>query len=275
MLVIGYEAVLRTGRVAGGHGVGQYQRNVVQSETFVFGGREHEDMAVVGSSLTANIMEAFQKVRPAEDLAMGGESSLTGLALVVDAPHGLRRVVIELSQALSVPTDPKLTALTEAPLTSVAVRNVWALRQEYQPANVLSRYLAKSTGGGQSGPPRTLPQAIRAPMIADVVKLFSVPPSKGDIQVYSANLAALRVEVDAASRKGIQCELFWPPIDAAMNQSPRLLAFYAMARAAFPPPGYTWLAVDYTGAAQTNDGYHLLFDDAQAYGRALAVAATR
>ena len=270
-LVVAYEAVLGTGRIKPGHGVGQFQHNVVQAETVVFGQPPVSDVVVVGSSLSANLMTNFEEILPAENLAMGGESSLTGLALVDDAPHQFRRIVVEISHALNVVKDPKLTAMTESPFTSVAVRNIRAFRQEYQPANVLARYLAKSAGAGEQAH-GLQPEETRGPIVADVIKLFSTPLSEKEAKLYADNLAAMREEIEAARAKGIECELFWPPIDGAVNASPREQAFFRMARTALPPSHFHWLEVNYTGATRTNDGYHLISNDAERYARALAVA---
>jgi len=273
LLALLYEGALRTGRVLPGHGVGQNQKNVVQSEAFVFGGETRSGTVVVGSSLAANLMDGFLSVRPAENLALGGESSLTGLALVADAPSGQRKVVIELSHALNVVKDPKLTALTEAPITAIATRNCWSLRQEFQPANVLSRYLARSSASRRDEPgPAPLAESVRGPIIADVMKLFSAPPTDDESRAYQANLTALRAELDGCAAKGLECVLFWPPIDAAINDSPRERTFYRMARGEFPTSRYHWLDSVSTSAARTNDGYHLIPADARAYGRALAEA---
>ncbi len=276
LLVALYEGLLRTGKVEPGHGVGQFQRNVVMSESYVFGGQPKGDVVVVGSSLTENLLTALPDDLDSriKRLAMGGESSLTGMALVDDAPQDVRRSLVEVSHAMNVAKDPKITDMTEARITSKAVKNIWALRQEYQPANVLSRYLAKSTGGAKTEAMHgALPEQIRGPILADVAKLFSVPPTPAESKEFQRNLEQLRDEIDTANSKGIQCELFWPPIDSTIMHSRRESAFFAMAQAVLPPTRYKWIQVDYSGPTRTNDGYHLIADDATAYATALASAA--
>ncbi|MEO6745825.1 MAG: hypothetical protein ABIS28_06815 [Caldimonas sp.] len=214
-------------------------------------------VVLVGSSMSERLGEEIG-TGCAYNLALGGESALTGLAVLAKADATPKQVFIETN----VPERGVNARLVDEG-TRALPRWIPALATRNMPVNLLFSALARFKSPAPRGADATvLRQAL------DVQRdVYAHPIPPGEL---AANLAALKAQVRRLEGAGSRVVFFELPIHPSLEGTPRALQIRAAFVAAFP--SHRLLTADQFAAAatiSTIDGVHLTLDEAKSVGRRL------
>ena len=211
----------------------------------------------VGSSMTARIPPTG---RPscAYNLALHGESSLTGLSVAALAGSRPKLAFVEINVPERKP-NAKLIAKGDSALA----RSLGVLAVQNMPVNLLFSYLFQFKGGGAP--------AFDARMLANGLPIeqdtyaHEIAP-----ELLAENMQILRGQVDALEASGTQVIFFELPIHPVLEETPRARQIRAAFAATFPKERLIRSTELARGIAiRTIDGVHLSTEEADAVARAL------
>jgi hypothetical protein len=246
----------------------QEQENRHVIERFRAGGAALP-VVYVGSSMAARLAGDVD-TRCVYDLALAGESALTGLHVLVDASVAPRAVFIEIN----VPERPANTRLI-ARSDGWLVAHSQLFATENKPVNLLLSYLAQLRKAPLRGVDARL-QAIGLD-VQRVSYAQIVAP-----QLLQRSLKEMEADVRMLQKRGTQVALFELPVHPSLEDMPRARQIRAAFRATFPDLGF--VSADELARGRpirTVDGVHLALDESPdvaaslASHHAAACAATR
>jgi hypothetical protein len=212
----------------------------------------------VGSSMAARLAAAVA-TSCVYDLALAGESALTGLHLLVDEGVAPRAVFIETN----VPERPANTRLI-ARSSGWLVRHWQLFATENKPVNLLLGYLLQLR--------RTPPPGVDARLQAIGLEVQRASYAETIApQLLARNLQDMAADVRTLQRRGTQVVLFELPTHPSLEDTPRALQIRTAFRAKFPDLAF--VSADELargGPIRTVDGVHLALDESPRVAAALA-----
>lgn len=242
--------------------VGLYNR--VFLERYVYG--EQSPIVMVGSSLTARLPAA--DLGPGiVNLALNGQSAMTGLAVVAKSPQTPQRVLIEINQ-IGLGSDAQVLAQTfDEPLFTLR-RHVLALRKSYQPVTVFYGLL-RGRQAQDNGAERPMTPAQHAELVKASAQALStaMPKHRLDDQI-----TEMRGYLETLRARGITPVFYEMPIDGPLRALPLPTQVRQAMQAAFPAPAYCWITPNMQ-EPRTVDGLHLALADAALAARRLRESA--
>lgn len=243
----------------------QWQENVAQAQEFALGASPRPAV-LVGSSLGARLLGTRLDANFV-NLSFSGEGPATGLEIVRRASVAPPLVVIEMNFVLREPNET-IVGNVFAPVVAPLRRHLPALRERYQPANVVAGYvgarvvrdtvtmarrlhlapaLAADTGAGVS-------PELYAQLVAEQRSRFD---HLADAEELKSGLTRLRHAVAELEQRGTRCVFLEMPIDPALGELPLPRQVRAQMMRAFPPDRYTWIRPAVARTYVTVDGLHL------------------
>jgi hypothetical protein len=248
---VAYAPRLRDVRLQSGD---QQNRHVI--ETFM---RDpaRPSVVLVGSSMTERLGETIG-AGCAYNLALGGESALTGLAVLAKAEATPKQVFIETN----VP-ERGVNARLVHEGTRALPRWIPALATQNMPVNLLFSALARF----KAPAPRGADTAVLRQALDVQRDVYAHPIPARDL---AANLATLKAQVLRLESAGIRVVFFELPIHPSLEGTPRAVQIRSAFVAAFP--SHRLITADQlarTAAISTIDGVHLTLDEAASVGRRL------
>ena len=259
MLVAGYQLVIPRVTPDGGRGHDQRQENLIKAQRVIYG---HVAPAtiVVGSSELARLV-----LPPAiYNLALSGDCALTGLEIVVRSAARPRRVVVEISDAITRTPD---RAFLDSLFGWVNLRlrgAVPVLQDAYQPG-VLINNVAQTWAAAHAvvADDRVRPELFRQ-LVAAQVQAHATPP---DPVTLARVILALRGAVEALRVRGIELVFVEPPEDPAVWVSPESTVIREAMHRAFGD--VRWFPTPDPASYHTTDGVHLDRESAERFAAQL------
>jgi hypothetical protein len=236
----------------------QEQQNRYIIERF-FAQPAAQDVVYVGSSMAARL--SLGGTPPCTyNLALHGESSLSGLAVATLRKARPRLVFIEIN----VPErKPNLALIDKA--NGPLARHFSLFGVENMPVNMLFTYLSRLKGNGNGTP--TLDARLLANGLTTERDVYSheIPRS-----LLSENMLILKDQVDGLKAAGTRVVFFELPIHPSLEQTPRALQIRAAFATTFPTDRMIASTELSRGISiQTIDGVHLAPSEAAAVEMAL------
>ena len=235
----------------------QEQQNRHVIERFLAGGATLP-VVYVGSSMAARLAGDVD-TRCVYDLALAGESALTGLRVLVDAPAAPRAVFIEIN----VPERPANTRLI-AQSDGWLAAHLRLFATENKPVNLLLSYLSQL----RKAPLRGVDARLQT--IGLDVQRVSYAQTLAP-QLLQRNLKEIEADVRMLQKRGTQVVLFELPVHPSLEDTPRARQIRAAFRATFPDLGF--VSADELGRGEpirTVDGVHLALDESSHVAASLA-----
>jgi|KBSMisStandDraft_5_1062788.scaffolds.fasta_scaffold105576_2 hypothetical protein len=214
-------------------------------------------VVLVGSSMTERLGETIG-AGCAYNLALGGESALTGLAVLAKAGATPKQIFIEMN----VPERGVNARLVEDG-TRALPRWIPALATRNMPVNLLFSALARF----KSPAPRGADTAVLGQALDVQRDVYARPIPAPDL---AANIATLKAQVQRLEGAGSRVIFFELPIHPSLEGTARAMQIRAAFVAAFP--SHRLLTADQLATAatiSTIDGVHLTLDEAASVGRRL------
>lgn len=214
-------------------------------------------VVLVGSSMTERLGETIG-AGCAYNLALGGESALTGLAVLVKAGAAPKQVFIETN----VP-ERRINARLVDEGTRALPRWIPALATRNMPVNLLFSALARFKPPAPRGADATiLRQALEVQH-----DVYAHPIATSEL---TANLVTLKEQVQFLESAGIRVVFYELPIHPSLEGTPRALQIRTAFVTAFP--GHRLITAGQLAqpaTISTIDGVHLTLDEAASVGRRL------
>lgn len=243
-----YALVLPIIKVTPTVGQNQYQDNLIKAEGFLYASKKC-DFVILGSSLAFRLEESYFS-RPTCNLALGGDSALTGLSILKKSRAAEKtHLIVELSVLKSV--DQKiLNDLYGGPWFFLKSTSMLFL-QESQPVTVLLSAMRKLY---PPAPKITsleqfkiwLDYQIQDSSVADIKHL----------QNYQNQLKILHDELEDFAKHGHKVTLLWMPLDSNVLAGKKYQEQLKLAQTVFNPDQWMWLLPP-SHNFETTDGIHL------------------
>lgn len=227
--------------------------NRVFVERYVYG--HPAPNVLVGSSLTRRL-PASALGPDFTNLALDGQSALTGMAIVASAPTAPKRIYIEINQIALGADAALLHSVFHEPLFSLR-KNIVALRAAYRPSNILYGLVRGNKPVDASGS-RTMTPRQRDAVLVETGRLLHQPLAPARLR---AMVQAVKDNIARLDRRGIQPVFFELPIEREFRDLPLPAQIRATMRAAFPVTRRCWIVLNLP-KAETLDGLHLADADA-------------
>ena len=245
----------------------QMQDNVIAAQRYIYSSSPHP-VVVVGSSISTRL-----RGLPSDyyNLALGGSSALTGLAIVLREEHQPPLVLIE-ANVLRQP-DQAFVAKLYNPFLYPLKRYVPSLRDEYHPLNILmSWWLGGPSSSTNTDSVKSQPQVPRQ-VLQVAIDDASVPIDDTFRSTAARKLDEMeRLVHSLVAGKSVPV-FYWmpmhPEVSAASTSQYNHRAFLEK----FPHTRYHWIPDPPPDRFQTTDGVHLGGWEASEYSRYLVSAA--
>jgi len=265
VLLVGYELLVRAGRVDSSRGITFFEENIVKAQQLRDYPNRRKESVALGSSLTANLYLPSLDGQFV-DLAFRGGNSLTGFEILQESGHVPKFILVEMTDTLKSGLDKKLLRQQQTTGFGTLRSFLFQTRQEYRPISVgvhdiTSEVLKVELRGTKT----STSEDARAKAIAGYVRGQSAEYSPKESADLDASLDALKSFVDEYLKKGTRVVLFNPPVSEPATKAYRYQEFLIRALNKFPPETYTWLKIHPRKDWVTNDGSHLVKEDADVY----------
>ena len=195
------------------------------------------DIALVGSSMTFRIYEGYFRT-PLRNIAIGGGSPLTGLAIIASYP-ALPRVIIVETNILSRPVD---ASLVEKFGNHDAAPMPWFKPYRVAISRVYYWLKYKSERDNIARLPRESPASHDIQAALDEADAEHADP--GSAAPMAANTATLQRLVTALERRGCRIYFLEFPYPGNIGSSNYAVTARSLARATFPDRGQ-WPGINY------------------------------
>jgi len=267
LVLAGYQVIVSAHVVPPSDGIDMWEDNRVRAEHYLYDRGPSTPIALVGSSLTANLKASYFD-QPIENLGFHGGDGLTGLDIIRRSGSKPSVVVVEVDETLDRGVDkPFVDGLFQQPLYS-ARRKVTMLRQEYQPASVLvcavknraKRGRASSDDAPKGGP---VEDKLHALLISHILATDRKPLSPIEVDKCRRACDELGKVVDALKGDGSRVVLMEIPGEVEVGASPRQMALRTLTHECLPEGRFEWLASPPARTWRTADGVHLIKPDAK------------
>lgn len=254
---------------------GLHQQNVIKAQEYLLD-REPQDVVIVGSSLAARL-PTDQLGPRSVNLALAGGSVFTGLQLVAEHPAPPRLVLIETNIIMR-GADRDVLENAHRPVISSLRRYVPALREKYQPSNIIAGRLflqlivrgrralglEKQPGdalqvASVSANPAEDPAAIA---LAEQRRYHSVAP---DPEELAARIAELRNWITVLEQRGVRCIFLEMPVHETLVNSAHCAAIRTAIRQGFPAKQLDWIVPPADRIFHPRDGFHLGPEEAKEF----------
>lgn len=262
LLLALYQGLIWAGAIAPSRGINQWQENIIQAEGYLYSGQP-ASLVLAGSSLAANL--DVDAIAPeAVNLGMAGGCSQTGLDVILRRQPVPKRVLIEVNDTIERQLDQDFVTRLTQPILRPLRQVFSSLRGEYTPLSVLVSLLK-----GQDSPDIKSPETIQADPLRqqeiDRLATENQPLPDAEFQILLAQeIAVLKSQIQALEAAQVEVLLFNPPVEPALQNTPRQKAIQAELRSQFPESQYNWLP-DAPGDWLTSDGLHLVPQEVERY----------
>ena len=264
LLFAAYNIFLYTVKPATGKGQHQWQSNVIQEQEYVY---EYHDkpIVIVGSSLSARLNQAFLP-DSFYNLSFSGGSVYTGLNIIKKQGSRPRIVLIEVN-ILHRPEDEAMTSSLFTPGMYSLRRVLPALREKYQPVNLLSPLLAKVSARKKAAPADNVPDAATFQKVLDrqVEENKKLP----DEEKLTKLLADLQDYVRELETRGCKVIFYEMPVHCQLDNSPAKQYIRKRTEALFPTSKYSWLNNADCKNYSYTDGVHMTYASAMQFSKRL------
>jgi hypothetical protein len=186
------------------------------------------------------------------NLALDGESALTGLAITAASPPTPKRVYIEINQ-IGMGKDSSLLEATFSEPLFTARRVVAALRKTYQPGNVLYALVRGHKDAPDASGSRTMTADQRQDVIAANSRSLLTPWPREKLDPALRQLGDI---VAVLRKRGIEPVFYEMPIERNLQNLPQPLQVRNILLTAYPPAKNCWITV-VPQHQETLDGLHL------------------
>lgn len=265
VILIGYEILVRAGQVQKSRGITFFEENIVKAQQLRDYPVRKESNVALGSSLTANLYLPSLDSSYI-DLAFRGGNSLTGFEILKEAGLVPKFILVEMSDTLKSGLDKKLLRQQQRTGFGTLRSLLYQVRQEYRPISVVVHEATSDIFKVElRGTKTSTSETAREMAVAGYVRGQSVEYSAKESMELDKSLDDLKSYVDEYREKGVRIVLFSPPVSEPAAKSYRYQEFLIRALNKFPPETYSWLKIHPRKDWLTNDGSHLVKEDAEIY----------
>jgi hypothetical protein len=229
--------------------------NLIAAQNYLFGDVSKNDMVIVGSSLSENLLVREISGHKVHNLGLSGQGPLDGLNVVLAADRLPGYVLVEMNVIMEAPNE-QFEQVLLASSTNWVRKYVPALRQRYQPVGVFKGLVSdRSTADptSQSGElleDRPVNQLSLETKIID----YASPVPKTEIQ---AVLKELQARVQWLEERGTEVVFYEIPIHPQLCAAPKAVAIRTGFKEVFLPAKYTYIDQPDCSSFGTTDGHHL------------------
>jgi len=188
------------------------------------------------------------------NLALGGDSALTGLEIVARHPPFPKILLVEIN-VLQKPANHPLVASALAPVPAKIRELLPAARVQYQPINILYWALHRVVHGRRGVVDTVIPEETHRTLLALQDANYRQTPDAADL---SANLEQLRILVRSLETKGVTVVFFELPVDPSLVNLPLATVIRHHVQTIFPVSQYCWIDWPIDGGFRNTDGVHLI-----------------
>lgn len=244
LLFAGYDLYISKVQPKFGKGQHQFQQNEIKAQNFTDRDQSGKTL-LIGSSLTDRLT---QEMLPDSfyNMSFAGGSIYTGLDIVLHSTHKPKMVLVEMNIA-NRPIDKDFADKLFTPGLYPLRQQLPALREESQPANLLTALLSKR---GKSVP---ISKEYRTPD-KSMLDNYDNYPNKKDL---AANMLKLKSMVDQLQSQGVKVIFYRMPVHCSLTGKPLYTDITKAFANTFPPSQYTYLPEPDCSKYYYSDGEHL------------------
>jgi hypothetical protein len=227
--------------------------NLISAQDYLYGEIEAEDVVIVGSSLTENLLIREVAGRRVHNLGLGGQGVFDGLHLVAAASGQPGTVFIEMNVIIK-EENAQFREVVLSPVANAVKLHLPVLRQRNQPVGVLKGLLfnkkARETVNANERKDRPISQMSLG--IKQKVYANPIPNDKlmGILRKLQRQVAELR-------QRGMRVVFFEAPVDPSLCSAPKAISIREGFHEIFPVDTFAYLHQPPCGGYQTTDGHHL------------------
>lgn len=227
--------------------------NLINAQDYLYGEIEHEDVVIVGSSLTENILVREVAGQPVHNLGLAGQGVFDGLHLVAAAAGRPGTVFIEMNVIMQGEND-QFREVVLNPAANAARLHLPVLRQRNQPVGVLKGLLFNEQAAEAENVNKRTDRPINQMSLGLKQEDYARPvPSDELMEV----LQKLQRRVEELRRNGIRIIFFETPVDPTLCTAPKAISIREGFLRLFPDDTFAYLRQPSCGDYQTTDGHHL------------------
>ncbi|MEC4984236.1 MAG: hypothetical protein SAK42_09065 [Oscillatoria sp. PMC 1076.18] len=263
-LITLYQVLIWGGLIPPSSGINQQQENTIKAENYIYDRQLNPELVLVGSSMAARL-DAQTIDSNAFNLAMGGISSQTGLAIVQDKPQKPALVLIEINNTIERGANQDLLSSLYNPLFYYLRLLLPMFSQQYQPVSVFVDWLR----GEDSQQGTTIEQVnpeIRNQLIAGYLESWNNNLPDELAQKIRIEAEEIKDVISELRGEGVQVALFEMPIAQPLTNTIQQQQTRKLLKELFPNNNYLWLEPPPEKDWITTDGIHLVVSEAQEYG---------
>jgi hypothetical protein len=257
-------------------GVNQWQTNVIKIQSYADRQHSNINLALVGSSLTANI-PADRLGDRSIDLALNGGCAQTGLAVIIKQTVKPKVLLVEINQTIARKVDKQLIESNYNPILYTVRGYFPGLREEYKPSSQIVLRVEELRHKFKTGNRAIAQQPERPPsttsgqpnltgqLLAQAIERNAQPLSAQEKTSLRTEAEYIKSQISEIERGGTQVILFNVPGDHQLEQTIAVKQSQAFMKELFPDRDFDWMPAPPARKWVTGDGVHLIKSDAIIY----------
>jgi hypothetical protein len=283
-LLTGYSLLGSFNLLKSSDGFNQWQNNIVKLQKYAYQHHSKLNVALVGSSIVANI--------PADligeyvvNLGLNGGCTQTGLEAAIRQDVKPKILLVEINNTIDRKVDKQVIESNYNPVLYNFRRYLPAFREEYKPSTQLILRLDELRNKfKQAGNPVEKPiddrKTDRSPstdkldslgdkLVSQLIQSNSNPLSSQERNLLTQEAQYIRSKISQIERDGTHIILFNVPGDHRLENTLAVKQSRLLMKKLFPPNNFEWLPEPPTRKWLTGDGVHLTKSDARVYANFL------
>lgn len=227
--------------------------NLISAQDYLYREIGPNDVVIVGSSLSENLLLDEVAGRPVLNLGLAGQGVFDGLHLVEAAAGNPGVIFVEMNVVMQEEND-QFSNVVLNPAGNVARLHLPALRQRYQPVGVAKGLLFGRTISANSEKTELKDRPINEMALELKRKDYTNPvPAEELLPV----LEKLRRQVELLQDRDIRFIFFETPVDPSLCTAPKAVSIREGFREVFPRDSFAYLDQAPCAEYLTTDGHHL------------------
>jgi len=227
--------------------------NLIYAQDYLYEDVLPEDVAIVGSSLSENLLLREVAGRRVHRLGLAGQGVFDGLHLVAAAPRRPGTVFIEMNVVLT-GENARFSAAVHDPAMNTIRYHLPVLRQRNQPVGVIKGWLTAQSGKDETSPGDLQDRPINNMSLKIKQRDYASSVASDTLLMV---LGELRRRVETLRAEGVRIVFFETPVDPSLCRAPKALAIRKGFEETFPPGEYAYIRQPPCADYLTTDGHHL------------------
>lgn len=227
--------------------------NLISAQDYLYGEIKAEDVVIIGSSLSENLLFREVAGRPVHNLGLAGQGVFDGLHLIAAAAGRPGTVFIEMNIIMQGEND-QFRDVVLNPGANAARSYLPVLRQRNQPVGVLKGLLFNEKAGETVNANESKDRPINLMSLGIKQKDYAKPVPSDELM---GVLQKLQRRVAELRQRGVRIVFFETPVDPSLCTAPKSISIREGFLKLFPVDTFAYLRQPPCGDYQTTDGHHL------------------